>query len=114
MVQTELINNRFRQEGAYWTNGCFFVIIGPEKPKVYNQKNQDICLELNEGFLSSYTLKELFSLLFIPTNKDKLSLGKEVGNILLSAGIKLDQNTFLQLFDKLLKKDQKLNKKDSA
>lgn len=71
--------------------------------KVYDiQTGKDICLELNQGFLSSYTISNLLN--FKPSEGKDLELGKLLGNTILDTGIAPDKDLFIQIFQKLYKK----------
>jgi hypothetical protein len=70
--------------------------------RVYDTNNKKISLELNEGFLTNYTLKELFD----HKNKSNLILleqGKILANKLVSCGLKINEEIFLRLFEKIHK-----------
>ena len=59
-----------------------------------------MCLGLNEGYLCSYTLKELFN--FKQKNKNKKEQGAKLIKLILDAGISLNKETFLEVFNKII------------
>lgn len=71
--------------------------------KVYDIKTgKGICLELNQGFLSSHTISNLLN--FKHSEGKDLKLGKLLGNTILDTGIALDKDLFIQIFQKIYKK----------
>ena len=95
----ELINHGFKKKGElYVCNECF-VNLG--KKKIYsNETGKDISISMNEGFLNVYTLTKLLEIGKEEGNERELGL--RLANLFISAGLKIDEETYIQVFNKLL------------
>ena len=103
LLKKELLLHNFNQK-----NSSSFIhpegfIVDLKKNKVLNKhtKNQ-VCLGLNQGFLCSYTLKNLLK--FKPklnSKKKTKQTSKSLIRVLLEAGIRPDKDQFLKAFSKL-------------
>lgn len=97
LIEVELFNHGFKK-----TNQFNFhlgdIKITLDKIKIKNVKNKDIVLEINEGFLCEHTIKSLLAFKF--PNLDEKSCGICLASTLLNAGIKLNQDLFIKLFNK--------------
>ena len=101
LTKLELKNHNFKESpnDIYKQDN---IIINLTNLTITNNKNNIISLEINEGFLNNHTLKELFKYKHqfeIPL----MQQGKTLANLLISAGIKIDEETFLRLFEKIHK-----------
>jgi len=63
------------------------------------KSKREISLQMNEGFMNSYTLKNLIN--FKPAG-DEQEIAYNFANAFVSAGINVPQETFIQLYSKLL------------
>ena len=97
LIKTELINYNFKQKNNNFTQEK--IIINLKKRNVSKNK-KPISIELNEGFLNNYTLKELLNFKY-KVNQPPLTQGHTLANLLISAGIKLSPSKFLKLFKKI-------------
>ncbi|RME54368.1 hypothetical protein D6777_04005 [Candidatus Woesearchaeota archaeon] len=73
--------------------------------KAVTKNEKPVVLELNEGFLCTYTLTKLYN--YRPKHLNPKEEGLRYANLLLQAGLRLNQQTFIELFNKVynLKKD---------
>jgi len=99
LLKNELLNHNFKQK----TKNLFIhengFIINLNKNKI-TKDQKEVCLGLNEGYLCSYTLKELFN--FKQKNKNKKEQGAKLIKLILDAGISLNKETFLEVFNKII------------
>ncbi|MBI5065746.1 hypothetical protein HZA97_05915 [Candidatus Woesearchaeota archaeon] len=63
--------------------------------------NREVVAKMNEGFLCQHTIKQLLE--FKPTRMDK---AKQLANHLVEAGIKLNENMFIDLCEKIFPKEK--------
>ncbi len=63
-----------------------------------NKSNNNVVLEINEGFLCNYTINSMLNYKF--PNLDEKGCGISLANSLLNTGIKLNQELFILLFKK--------------
>jgi hypothetical protein len=70
-----------------------------ENRKIINN-NKSIILEMNEGYLCTYTLNHLMTLKLKGYEEQA---GTQLATALVEAGLKLSQETFVQLFEKIYK-----------
>ncbi len=101
LIEFELLNHGFKRikNNAYSLNSEITADL--DKFKIRSNKNKSTVLEINEGFLCEYTINSLLNFKF--PNLNEKECGKYLANALLSAGIKLDEQLFLNLFDKFFK-----------
>lgn len=79
------------------------IVVDLNNSKVYDIKTgKRICLELNQGFLSSYTISNLLN--FKSSACNDLELGKLLGSAILDAGIFLEEDLFVKIFQKIYKR----------
>ncbi len=77
------------------------------KPQTPNQVplvlsgSREVVTKMNEGFLCQHTIKQLLE--FKPTRMDK---AKQLANHLVEAGIKLNENMFVDLCEKVFPKEK--------
>ncbi|MEA3379140.1 MAG: hypothetical protein U9Q69_05930 [Nanoarchaeota archaeon] len=99
LLELELINHGFKKRGRNLIKND--IIINLFQKKV-NQVQAPIVIEANEGFLCNYTLTKLYNFK-TKTFNPKLE-GKRLANTILQAGIILNEDIFVCLFNKLYKK----------
>lgn len=97
LLKTELINHNFKEENNEFIQGDIKINF---KDKIVTKNNKLVSIELNEGFLNDYTLKELLNYEF-NIKQPPLVQGHNLANLLISAGIKLAPSKFLKLFKKI-------------
>ena len=100
LLKNELLSYRFKQKNKdlfIHENG---VTVNLKKHNVLKD-NKEVCLGLNEGYLCSHTLKELIN--FKSKSKNKKEEGTKLIKTLLNAGISLNKETFLEIFNKIIK-----------
>lgn len=101
LIKTELENHNFKEI----QNKVFEkdeVKVNLQKKEVINQKTKKkICLEINNNFLCTYTLRKLLN--FTPKEGlTKLQIGKQLANTLESTGIQVSRETFVSIAKKIL------------
>ncbi|MBI2564489.1 hypothetical protein HYV79_00675 [Candidatus Woesearchaeota archaeon] len=98
IIQQELLNHGFKTE----TNNLVFEDISISiNPLNVKKKNKNIALQINEGFMCQETLQQLQE--FMPKSEKDL---EKLAVLLVEAGIKLNQNIFLQLCEPLIAKSK--------
>ncbi len=101
LLKNELLYHGFIQKNKHLFiySDEFFVDL--KNYKVINKQTQKkVCLGLNEGYLCNYSLKKLLN--FEIKSKNKKKEGYELIKCLLGVGLKIDSNTFLELFNKII------------
>ncbi len=100
LLKRELLLYDFRQkrDNLFIHSKGFTIDI--KKNKILNNHTKSpVCLGLNQGFLCSYTLKNLLK--FKPKLKNKKETSKIIIRLLLEIGIRPDKNQFEEVFSKL-------------
>ena len=97
LLKTELINHDFKEKNNEFIQDNIKVSI---EDKTVTKNNKIVSIELNEGFLNNYTLKELLNFEF-NIKQPPLIQGHNLANLLISSGIKLSPSKFLKLFKKI-------------
>ena len=106
MNYNEAITTLIKQE---LTNHGFDNTLTQDKTKIdlENRKiintNKNILLGINEGYLCTYTLNKLMTL--NPTGYEEQA-GLQLATVLVEAGLKLNKETFVQLFEKIYKSNK--------
>lgn len=103
LITQELINHGFNEK---LTRGNTKVDL--ENRKIINGK-KNIVIELNEGLLCTYTLNNLLNLQI--TGHEEQA-GTQLATTLVEAGLKLNKETFVELFEKIYKGNKKTESKD--
>jgi hypothetical protein len=62
-------------------------------------KNNPAVIAMNEGFLCKQTFEQAVH--FIPSSNNEETMGKELANVLLEAGLSVPHEVFVQLFEKV-------------
>lgn len=101
LIILELVNHGFKQEG-----GCYVkedLVFNASNLTVSCQKNKSVVLEINEGFLSKHTISNLLN-----QSTLKSKFGEELmfqfANLFVSAGLAVDKELFILVFQKMFKK----------
>lgn len=95
LIKRELKKIGFNGNGEIYKKSCFFVDL--DKQKVVRSK-KNIVLQLNEGFLCNYSIKNLFSYNKIFSKET----GKEFAKQLKLTGIDMDEEEFYFLIDRMI------------
>ncbi len=99
IIENNLSNFRFRRHNKEYLRDNFSVNL--ETKKVCDNKNKrEVSLQMNEGFLNTYTLRQLLN--FKPKG-DVNQIAFNLANAFVSAGINLPQDIFIQIYTQLLK-----------
>lgn len=109
LVTRELKRQGFKQKTnlIFHHPQGFFVDIF--KKKVYNKENNQIALSVNYGVLCDYTLKKLFERSYLI--EKPIVIAKDLGKKLISAGISVKNEEFIQIYDLISKKTMPNNAK---
>ena len=103
LIRCELLNHRFKEiKKDIWKHKNFIVDL--KTKKVYDvNTNKTICLEINNNFLTTHTIRNIvyFS---SPPNLTNIQIGKSLAKAFLSAGIILPEEIFVTIFKKISKK----------
>jgi hypothetical protein len=99
MMILELINHGFEKQGNNLIKDN--IKINLSKKEII-KGSSNVVLELNEGFLCNYTLTKLYN--FKTKIFDTKKEGLNFANTILQSGITLDQDKFVNLFNKIYKK----------
>ena len=75
---------------GYWSKDNIKINL---EDKIVTKNNKIVSIELNEGFLNNYTLKELLDFEF-NIKQPPLIQGHNLANLLVSSGIKLSPSKF--------------------
>lgn len=99
LVRHELVRHGFSEkEGVYFLNGLF---VNLNNKAVHDSKGRGVVLRLNDGFLCDYHLNELIGQAYDPEEQVK---GMKLANLLVSAGLKVRPENFVELYKKLQEK----------
>ena len=98
IIRLELFKHNFKQiKENIWNNQNFFVDL--ENLKVYNANKKKICLAINEGILTDYTLNKIINSKHKKDNE--IETGKVLANKFISAGISIEKEIFINLVQKI-------------
>lgn len=102
LVCCELVNHRFKEiKKDIWNHKN--LVVDLKTKKVYDlNTNKTVCLEINNNFLTTHTLRNIVYFNFLP-NLTKIQIGKSLAKAFLSAGIMLPEDIFVTLFQKISK-----------
>ncbi len=106
LIQKELNNYSFKETGKeVWIFNNIKINL-KEKTILGINTKKELCLEINNNFLCSFTLKKLLN--FKPKeNLTSLQIGKELANNFESAGILVPKEVFVEIARKILKDIEK-------
>lgn len=97
----DLIKNELFRHGFQEKDGVLFldkIFVNLNLGTVYNSKGRYIVAKLNDGYLCDYHLQQLLDLTIIEDEKVK---GMQLANLLVSAGLKVNPECFVELYKKL-------------
>ena len=66
-----------------------------------SKSNKPVCLEINNGYLCSHTLKKLLD--FKPPKSTSKDIAKELASSLVNTGINIDEGSFISIFNSQFK-----------
>ncbi len=101
VIIIDLLNHNLRQNKYIYEGQDYYVDL--VKLKVYNKKFNPCVIKMNNGFLCDYTLKNLFNTL--PSSTNEVEFGKKLARAFIEAGIEINQELFVLIFDKIYKKE---------
>lgn len=91
MISFELVNAGFMNvNGRYWNGECF---VDLNKLEVYNDKGNECVVQINDGFLCTWSLKKLLKV-EVKGREDADYFAK----VLRLSGLKVSPDIFVQLF----------------
>jgi len=99
LLELELVNHGFEKKGNKMTKDDITVSLSTRNVA---KGSLPIVLELNEGFISNYTLSKLYNFRSKTFNPKKEGL--DFANIYLQAGMSMNDEVFVALFNKVYKK----------
>jgi len=96
MMYYDLLSfNDFKQKGNMFLKNE--IIVDFKKKQVKDQiKGKKICLKVNDGFITEYTLKKLLN--YLPPQKTEKEIGKNLAENLILGGFKPSDALFLEIF----------------
>jgi len=96
LVKNELFRHGFAEkEGVLFLDKIF---VNLNLGTTYDSKGRNVVAKLNEGFLCDYHLQQLLNLTVVEDEKIK---GMQLANLLVSAGLKVNSESFVELYKKL-------------
>lgn len=99
LLELELANHGFEKKGNKMTNGNISISLTTRN---VTKDSQQVVLEANEGFISNYTLSKLYNFRSKTFNPKKEGL--DFANTYLQAGMSMNDEVFIALFNKVYKK----------
>ncbi len=99
LLELELANHGFEKKGSKMTKDSISVSLTTRN---VTKDSIPIVLELNEGFISNYTLSKLYN--FKSKTFDPKKEGLNFANTYLQAGMSMNDEVFVALFNKVYKK----------
>lgn len=101
ILTVDLLNHDLKRNKNTFSDKEFYV--DTSDLKVYNQKLVPCVVKINNGYLCDYTLKRLFNIK--PSNTNEVQFGKELARVIIEAGIGIEKDIFVLVFDKLYKRE---------
>ncbi len=96
LLEFELCNYGFKGEnGVLRRDNCFVNI---KERRVYNEKDNNVALALNNGLLTSYAIEDLLN--FKASFSDE-ETGYKLAKAFVEAGIKVPKEVFVGIFEKI-------------
>ena len=102
LVRVELLNHGFSETGDFYANNDIAVYLGDKDFFIKNlteEKDRKLVIAMNEGFLCKETLSKVLK--FKPNGTPK-EVGLALGNALLEAGIKVPNEIFVEIFNRVV------------
>lgn len=107
LIKLELLNHNFKEE----KKGLFKqqnISIDLNLKKVYNNLTyKQVCIEINNNFISNKTLRNLMNLT-IPPGLTNTQICKYLANSFLSTGISISEDKLIIISQRILKKINKI------
>lgn len=107
LIKLELLNHNFKEE----KKDIFQqedIVINFENKKVYNSlTKKQVCIEINNNFVSTKTLRNIMNLI-IPPGLTNIQICKYLANSFLSTGITIPEDKFIILSQRILTKINKI------
>lgn len=101
LIKLELSNYNFKEtKPNIWTQDK--IIVNLVTKKVYASFEKPACIEINNNFLSTKTLRNILNLRF-PPNLNNTQIYKYLASSFLSVGIALPEDKFILLSQRILK-----------
>lgn len=103
LVRCELKNHKLKEvKRDIWQQKNIKVDL--KTKRVYDENtNKTICLEINNNFLTTHTLRNIINF-NAPPNLTNMQIGKSLAKAFLSAGITIPEQTFVNIFQKISSK----------
>ncbi|RLE38569.1 hypothetical protein DRJ17_03595 [Candidatus Woesearchaeota archaeon] len=99
LILKELLNHGFvRKKYSKYKYVKDGLMVDLKYKKVFNDKEKECVLRMNEGFLCNTTMKGLLN---FKGEGSEREIGQKLANNLVEAGLVVDQDVFLALFDKI-------------
>ena len=104
LIENELKNYGFEEKEGFWSKeNC---TVNVQQGLCMDQEGKNICVAINEGLLHDTTINTLIS--FKTKEGLEKEIGKQLGNSLISAGIRPKEAVFINLFHQIMK-ESKIN-----
>lgn len=103
LVRIELLNHGFEETGDFYVNGDIAVYLSDEDFFIKNlkeEKDRRLVIAMNEGFLCNETFNKLLS---FKGNGGPKEVGLSLGNAILEAGLKVPNEIFVEMFNRIVK-----------
>ncbi len=95
IIKKELCRYGFREkEGVYFLGKIF---VNLNLGTIYDSRGKNVVIRLNDGYLCDYHLQGLFNLM---ASEERVK-GIQLASLLVSAGLKVDSSSFVELYKKL-------------
>lgn len=105
LIKEELFNHHFQELKKDKLTKDSFLVDLTKNRVIYIDTKKEITLELNNNFLNSYTLSKAMN--YKPSkNLTNRNIGKEFAKTIISTGIEIPNDLFIELFKKLNLKTQ--------
>ncbi len=99
IIKFELLNNGFKENDGKIELAEKDLTVDLEKTKITHSKRPAL-IKLNDGYLCDETLKKLLD--YVPgKEKHEEQIGFELAELFVNAGIKLEHEIFVEVFEKL-------------
>ena len=102
LIRVELLNHGFIENGDFYVNGDLAVYLGDDFfiKNLKDEKDRKLVLSMNEGFLCKETFDKIAGFKARGTEEE---IGLELGNALLEAGLKVPNEVFVEMVERLSK-----------
>ena len=102
LIRIELLNHDFKENGDFYANGDIAVYLSENDFFIKNllaEKDRKLVVGMNEGFLCKETFEKLLKFKGEGGPKE---VGLGLGNALLEAGIKVPNEIFVEMFNRVV------------